>query len=84
MVIFEFPTLKIVYKNKWTFAKIFFINFIGFSSYVFFITYYLRFYLQKTSFKKKNLNKKDLLRHFLSILFKTFLFQALFSLGKCK
>ena len=47
IVIFEFPTLKIFYRSKWTFAKIFFINFIDFSSYIFFITFYLQFYIQK-------------------------------------
>ena len=52
MVIFEFFTLKLVYNSKWTFSKIFFINLIGLSSYFWFITFYLRFYVQKTSFNK--------------------------------
>ena len=34
------------------------INFIGFSSYFWCVTFYLRFYAQKTAFIKKYLRKK--------------------------
>ena len=100
MVIFAFPTLKLVLKSKWRFAKIFFIHFIGFSSYSIFsslhsiciFTYRKRnkskiFCFSLCSIRiyvKKTVFKKDAQSLNKSFLMKVFFDKMMFSLCKRK
>ena len=62
MVIFEFPTLKLIYKSKWTFAKNSLINF--FLLFFIFLMCYVQFSFLRTEngvLWKNTSSKKDFL-----------------------